>query len=133
MFETKIAITFILALACFAWGLYMHKQSKASRTAKILTWVLISWVVLLFGGWVKTAFADDRITHYDENQNRIGYSIRSGNRESHFDSQGNRLGYSVHSESKTENYDLEWNRKGRDETEADEDRYIWTFEKGENQ
>jgi len=132
MFEIKIAVTLILALACFAWGLYLHRQNKASKTTRGLTWILIAWVALLFGGWVKTAFPGDRTTHYSRDGSRTGYSIREGDRESHFSSSGKRKGYSIHRENKTDNYDPDWNREGRDETRADEDPYIWTFEEGEN-
>lgn len=133
IFELKIAIIFLIVLVCFAWGLYLRRLDRASRTTKILTWILIIWVGLLFIGWVKTTFSDDRTTHYSKDGSRTGYSVREGDRESHFSISGERKGYSIHRKNKTDHFDSDWNRQGRDEeTEADEDRYIWPSRKGEN-
>ena len=132
MFELKIAIIFLIVLMCFAWGLYLHRLDRASRTVKILTWIIIIGSVsfIILAGPV---FPGNRITHYDDSGNRIGYSQREGDRESHFSISGERKGYSIHRENKTDHFDNNWNRQGRDEeTEADEDRYIWPSQKGEN-
>jgi len=112
MFELKVAGVFIVILGSFAWGLYLHRLKKASRIVKIVTWTIIMVGVLFT--WFVSVFPGDRITHYDKDHNKTGYSERDGNRESHFDKSGKRQGYSVYEGNRADRFDNEWNRRGHD-------------------
>ena len=111
--EIRVAVSFILALGFFAWALHLQRQSKVKTRDKVITWIL--FIIGTSAICFSHAYSGDRTIHYNEKNERTGYSVREGNRESKFDSYGNRLGYSIHSESKTEHFDSEWNRQGHDE------------------
>jgi len=119
MFELKIAIIFLIVLMCFAWGLYLHRLDRASRTVKILTWIIIigsvSFIIL-----ADPVFPSDRITHHARDGSKTGYSIREGNRESHFSISGERRGYSIHREDRTDNFNEKWEREGHDKFDESE-------------
>ena len=105
----------------FVWGLCLLNIHKASRATRIFTWiVIVGWCILF--GLIATADPNGRIIHYDKDRNRIGYSIREGNRESHFSISGEREGYSLYEGDLVDRFDNEWNRQGYNEYDEPQDK-----------
>ena len=114
----EAAIITIL-LCAFFWGVYLQSRDSITRSLRIITWVALIVLCLLFG-WFSVACSGDRvIKHYGRDGSRAGYSKLEGNRESHFDASGNRTGHSVYSDGKKNNFDARWNRIGHDDFDND--------------